>query len=138
VGIVVCLRKNRYAPAAVVLVALGVGLMAWRGKLAGLEGVSFTLPHLTLFRASEVWRSLLLAGFAQLPLTATNAVIATSTLISHYRPQRPVSESRLALNQGVMNLVLPFFGGMPMCHGGGWPGSTTSAPAREAPISSRG
>ncbi|MFW6181680.1 MAG: putative sulfate/molybdate transporter, partial [Spirochaetota bacterium] len=75
--------------------------------------------HLTLFRASEVWRSLLLAGLAQLPLTATNAVIATSALISHYWPQRPVSENRLALNQGVMNLVLPFFGGMPMCHGAG-------------------
>ena len=67
----------------------------------------------------ELCRSLLLAGFAQLPLTATNAVIATSALISHDRPQRPVSENRLALNQGVMNLVLPFFGGMPMCHGAG-------------------
>ena len=62
---------------------------------------------------------MLLAGFAQVPLTATNAVIATSSLISTYWPDRPVSERRLSLNMGIMNLVFPFFGGMPLCHGAG-------------------
>jgi MFS superfamily sulfate permease-like transporter len=47
------------------------------------------------------------------------ANIATSALIKKYWPDRPVSESRLALNMGVMNLALPFFGGMPLCHGAG-------------------
>lgn len=117
--IVLLLRNNRYAPAAVVLIVLGVVLMALRGDLSVVKRAAFRLPPLTRFSLAEVWRSLLLAGFAQIPLTATNAVIATSALIKKYWPDRPVSENQLALNQGVMNLVLPFFGGMPMCHGAG-------------------
>jgi MFS superfamily sulfate permease-like transporter len=62
---------------------------------------------------------LLLAGFAQIPITVTNATIATAALIKTYWPDKPVSERKLSLNQGVMNLIVPFFGGMPMCHGAG-------------------
>ena len=119
VAVVLLLRTNRYAPAAVVLILLGIVLMALRGDLAAVQGAAFRLPPITRFRPEEAWRSLLLAGFAQIPLTATNAVIATSALIKQYWPDRPVSENRLALNQGVMNLVLPFLGGMPLCHGAG-------------------
>ena len=60
-----------------------------------------------------------LAGFAQIPLTATNAVISTSSLIKKYWPDKVVKESRLSLNMGIMNLILPFFGSMPLCHGAG-------------------
>jgi len=119
VAIVLLLRSNRYAPASVVLIILGVVLMALRGDLQAVQGFAFRLPPLTIFSLKEIWRSLLLAGFAQIPLTATNAVIATSALISTYWPERRVSENRLALNMGLMNLVLPFFGGMPLCHGVG-------------------
>jgi len=119
VVIVIVLRNNRYAPAAIVLIALGIILMAFRGELTDLKGVELTLPHLVEIRLEDIWPSMLQAGFAQIPLTATNAVIATSVLIKKYWPERPVSENRLALNMGVMNLLFPFFGGMPLCHGAG-------------------
>lgn len=80
---------------------------------------SFTPPPLTTFSPGEVWKAMVLAGFAQVPLTLTNAVIAASALISRYFPDRPVPERRLAINMGIMNVVVPFFGGMPMCHGAG-------------------
>ena len=60
-----------------------------------------------------------LGGLAQIPLTATNAVIATSALISQYWPDRRVTARQLSFNMGVMDLILPFFGGMPLCHGAG-------------------
>jgi MFS superfamily sulfate permease-like transporter len=62
---------------------------------------------------------LILAGFAQIPLTVTNATLATVALIKTYWPERTVTERQLSLNQGLMNLIMPFFGGMPMCHGAG-------------------
>jgi len=62
---------------------------------------------------------MLLAGFAQIPLSITNAVIATAALIRDYFPDKPVSERRLMLNMGFMNVIPAFFGGMPMCHGAG-------------------
>jgi len=52
-------------------------------------------------------------------LTATNATIATSSLIKTYWPERNVSARKLAWNQGIMNVILPFLGGMPTCHGAG-------------------
>jgi len=46
-------------------------------------------------------------------------VISTSSLIKTYWPDRNVSERQLSLNMGLMNLLVPFFGGMPTCHGAG-------------------
>lgn len=116
--IVLALRENRYAPASLVLIALGVGIAAWRGDLQGLR-LAFTLPPLTVPRLSDVWRAMLLAGFAQIPLSVTNAVMATAATIRDYFPEKAVSERKLMLNMGVMNAVAAFFGGMPMCHGAG-------------------
>lgn len=117
--IVLTLRKSRYAPAAIVLVALGICIVAIKGQLLDQIHIKFTPPPLTLFSIKEVWIAMVQGGFAQAPLTTTNAVIATSALIRHYWPDKPVSERKLALNMGIMNVVTPFFGGMPMCHGAG-------------------
>jgi hypothetical protein len=113
------LRTSRRLPAAVILVLLGIVFMAAKNQLGAIQSPRFTLPPLTLFSPKEVWQTLLLAGFAQIPLTVTNATIATSCLISAYWPNRTVSPRRLSLSQGLMNLFPPFFGGMPMCHGAG-------------------
>ena len=117
--IVVLLRQNRYAPAAVVLVALGIAIMTFKGQLAAVHGPSLSLPPLTMLDPRAIWPALRDGGLAQIPLTATNAVIATSALISHYWPNSRVTERQLSFNMGVMNVILPFFGGMPLCHGAG-------------------
>lgn len=117
--IVLALRESRYAPAAVVLILLGIAIVAFQGRLPPADAIRFTPPPLTGFSPKEVWDSLVLAGFAQIPLTITNATIATSALIAAYWPEKPVSVGKLSWNQGAMNLILPFFGGMPMCHGCG-------------------
>lgn len=117
--IVLTLRQNRYAPASIVLMVLGIGIVAWRGELRGSLELTLTLPPLTVPRPEDVWRAMLLAGFAQIPLSITNAVIATAALIRDYFPEKPVSEHKLMLNMGIMNVVSSFFGGMPMCHGAG-------------------
>ena len=119
VAIAVVLRENRYAPGAIVIMALGVGIMAWRGELH--DGIRFglSLPPLTLPRPADMWQTMLLAGFAQIPLSITNAVMAPAGLIRDYFPKKAVSERKLMLNMGVMNLIGSLFGGMPMCHGAG-------------------
>lgn len=117
--IVLILRDNRYAPAAVVLILLGIAITVIKGQLSGVTSPEWNGLSVTGFSLNEVWETLLLAGFAQIPLTATNAVIATSSLIQSYWPEKRVSEKQLSLNMGIMNLLIPFFGGMPMCHGAG-------------------
>jgi MFS superfamily sulfate permease-like transporter len=117
--LVLVFRQNRYAPAAILLILLGLGISIINGTYQQISPPVLTLPPLTKFSLGEVWQTLLLAGFAQIPLTVTNATIATAALIKTYWPDKPVSERKLSLNQGLMNLILPFFGGMPMCHGAG-------------------
>lgn len=119
VALVLLLRENRYAPAALVLVGLGVVLMLVRGDLAGQVSVGVTLPRFALPAWSDVWRGMVLAGFAQIPLTITNAVIATAAMIRELFPDKAVSEERLMVNMGVMNIASSLFGGMPLCHGSG-------------------
>jgi MFS superfamily sulfate permease-like transporter len=119
VVVVLVLRRNRYAPAAIVLVVLGIAIMALKGQLASIGGLSISLPPLTMFEPREIWPALRDGGLTQIALTATNAVIATSVLISQYWPERRVTPRQLSLNMGAMNVVLPFFGGMPLCHGAG-------------------
>ena len=117
VVLVLLLRESRYAPAAVVIMALGVGIMAWRGELQQALVLDVTLPPLTLPRLDAMWEAMVLAGFAQIPLSITNAVIAAAALIRDYFPEKAVSERKLMLNMGAMNVIGSFFGGMPMCHG---------------------
>ena len=117
--IVLILRKNRYAPAALVLIILGMAIAVMGGHIRGVASPGLNVLPFTRFTLNEVWQTLLLAGFAQIPLTATNAVIATSSLIKSYWPEKPVSERQLSLNMGIINLIAPFFGGMPLCHGAG-------------------
>jgi MFS superfamily sulfate permease-like transporter len=117
--IIVFFRDSRWAPAAVVLMLMGLVIMYFRGDLTGLGGLGLTLPTPMLFSARDIFTTFVHGGLAQIPLTATNAVIATAALISHYFPDRPVTERKLAINMGVMNLAFPFFGGMPLCHGCG-------------------
>ncbi len=117
--IIFTLRENKYAPAAVVLVALGLGIMWYKDLFHGLAGPALSLPQFRVPAVADVWAAFVLAGLAQLPLTATNAVIATSDTITQYWPDRKVSVRALAMDHGLTNIIVPFFGGMAMCRGVG-------------------
>lgn len=117
--VVLIFRRSRYAPASIILVAGGILIMAIQGVPGGWRGIELSLPSFELITFRLFWPAFRDAGIAQIPLTATNAVIATSALIAEYWPGRRVTNRRLAFNMGVMNIIVPFFGGMPMCHGAG-------------------
>ena len=118
-ALILLLRDSRRAPAGLVVMALGVSIALFRGDLRGLAAPGLRLPPLTGFTLMEMRDAFLGAGLAQIPLTAANAVIATAALVKCYWPEQPVSERKLALNQGIMNVITPFFGGFPLCHGAG-------------------
>lgn len=117
-ALLLLLRQSRVAPGSLVVVGLGIVLMAWRGDLSGLR-VRFDLPTLHLPAPRDIWAGMVGAGFAQIPLTLTNATLATSAMIRELFPEKPVSEDRLMLNQGLANIASSLTGGMPMCHGAG-------------------
>ena len=68
--IVIVLRKSRYAPAAIVLMVLGIALVGFQGELPRAIHLGFALPPLTTFGVLEIWKGLVLAGFAQIARTS--------------------------------------------------------------------
>ena len=76
----------------------------------------FSLPMITW---NDLITGTLLFTIPQIPLTLGNAVIAITAENNEHFPDRPVTEKKIAISQGIMNLVSPLFGGIPMCHGAG-------------------
>ena len=122
-AVTVLLLGNQRLPAA--LVAVGLGIV-----LAQVTGTGAPMPHLTLglHLPSLVWptwddvlRGTELAVLPQIPLTLTNAVVATAAVTRQLMPQRAgrVTERNLAITTGLGNLIAAPFGGYPMCHGAG-------------------
>ncbi len=119
------LLKSRRFPAmfALLLFGLAVAIVTTPSLLTQLAQlkVGFKLPEFSLFRFS--WNDLvmgtLILGIPQAPLTLGNAVVAVTAENNRLFPDRPVTEKKVAISQGLMNLFAPFFGGVPMCHGVG-------------------
>ncbi|MDZ4132808.1 MAG: molybdate transporter family protein [Dethiobacteria bacterium] len=114
--IAILLRNNRFAPGILILMLLCFGVSFYQGLSFELVDIGFNLPPLTHFSIAELWPAMLLAGFAQIPLTATNAVLSTVSVMRTYWPEQVVKPKKLANIIGIINLALTFIGGMPICH----------------------
>ncbi len=119
------LLTNPRVPAMFVLLLIGVGSAAIMNPailhdLAKIH-IGFKLPVFAL--PSITWNDLvvgtLLFTIPQIPLTIGNAVIAIVAENNELFPDRKVTERGIAVSQGIMNLVSPLLGGIPMCHGAG-------------------
>ncbi len=98
----------------VVFIGIGAGVMS-----AGLPAPQLpALPSLVLPAWSDFTASGLHLVLPQIPLTLTNAILATS-LLAHDLYRREIPPDRLSSVIGVMNLVSTPLGGFPMCHGAG-------------------
>jgi len=119
------LLTNRVVPAMFMLLLFGAGygMLSDPTLIDALRQVRIEprLPSLTLGTLS--WSDLLIGtaflALPQVPLTVGNALIAITEENNRLFPHRPVSEGRIAVSTGLMNLVGASVGGVPMCHGAG-------------------
>ena len=117
--IIIACRRSRHVPAALVLMVLAAFII-WLKKDVSLSmQPEFSLPEFPQIAFDQTWEVMLRAGFAQIPLTAANAVIATAALARSYWPDSGITEKKLSLSIGLFNLGAPLTGGMPICHGAG-------------------
>ena len=119
------LLTNPKIPAMFILLIIGVvsavimnpQIMSELAKIhIGFNLPVFSLPMITW---NDLVTGTLLFTIPQIPLTLGNAVIAITAENNELFPDRPVTEKKVAISQGIMNLVSPLFGGIPMCHGAG-------------------
>lgn len=120
-AIVLALYGNRRWPPALPVIALGVAYaVAYKLDPATLAGgFGFTLPLLHVPSAADVWTGFLVLAIPQIPLSLGNSLLATRQTAEDLFPEKRITIKRLGYTYSLMNLVNPWFGGIPTCHGSG-------------------
>ncbi len=119
------LLKNKKVPAMFVLLIFGMTAAVLRNPafLAEISKINLDIqmPEVALGKITvqEIIKGILLLGIPQIPLTFGNAVVAITSENNRLFPAHPVNENKIAISQGIMNLISPLFGGIPVCHGAG-------------------
>ena len=119
--ITIFLLASRRFPAALLVFAVGLAYaFVWKLDLRHLAtAIEFRLPQLQSVSMEAVLSGLVVLALPQLPLSLANSVLATQKLAHDLFPERPLSLRRLGCTYGLMNLIAPWFGGVPACHGSG-------------------
>ncbi|MBI4482241.1 MAG: transporter [Acidobacteria bacterium] len=112
---------NRKYPPALFVILLGVAY-AFLFKLDAItvvQSAGLSLPRLH----TPTWRDAL-TGFVvlalpQIPLSLGNSILATRQIAQDFFPERSLGIRKISLTYSLMNLINPFFSGVPSCHGSG-------------------
>jgi hypothetical protein len=115
------LTGRKRVPAGVMVVGLGLAYaLATRLSLADLHGAAgFHLPTLHTPTTADIWAGFLLLALPQVPLSIANSVLATKQVAADLFPERPLTIRGIGFTYSLMNLINPWFGGIPTCHGSG-------------------
>jgi MFS superfamily sulfate permease-like transporter len=120
--ITVVLFGNRRWPAALIVIALGV-IYALAFKLdfgTAQKAVGLHLPTWHLPQTADILTGAVLLALPQIPLSLGNSILATKQVAQDLFPERePLTIKKISFTYALMNLVNPFFGGFPVCHGSG-------------------
>jgi MFS superfamily sulfate permease-like transporter len=119
------LLNNPKIPAMFALLMLGVvaAFIMNPELFSELSKIHFNLrlPEFSLQHMSwdDVLTGTMLFTLPQIPLTLGNGIVAIVAENNELFPDRPVTEKKISISTGIMNLIAPLFGGVPMCHGAG-------------------
>lgn len=117
---VILMRRRRF-PAAAAVIALGLAY-AFAFKLSShdlVRAAGFRLPQFHSPTWADVWTGFLVLSLPQLPLSLANSVLATRQVAADLFPERPLTVRQIGFTYSLMNLINPFLGGAPTCHGSG-------------------
>lgn len=118
--ITIFLLGNRRFPAALPVVILGLAYAVLvHGDAALMRSFGFHLPIPNVPEPADILTGFLVLALPQIPLSLGNSVLATRQLAEDLFPDRRFTIRRIGLTYGVMNLINPWFGGVPTCHGSG-------------------
>jgi xanthine/uracil permease len=117
----VLLLGNRRFPAALPVVLLGfvyaIIFKLSAGQIA--RGFGLHLPAVRVPQPADIMAGFVLLTLPQIPLSLGNSILATRQLAEDLFPERRLRIRKIGLTYALMNLISPWFGGVPTCHGSG-------------------
>ncbi len=120
-SIVIAFFGNRRFPPAIPVIVLGV-IYAFVYKITQSDftnAIGFTLPQIRSVTIADMTTGFVLLAVPQIPLSLGNSILATKQVADDLFPEKQITVRKLSLTYALMNLVNPFFGGVPTCHGSG-------------------
>lgn len=119
--ITVALLGNRRIPPAPLIILLGIAYALLFKLDAGRlgESVGFSRLHFHTPAWPDVVTGFFLLTLPQIPLSLGNSILASQQVAADLFPERPVTVRKISFTYSLMNLINPFFGGVPTCHGSG-------------------
>ncbi len=120
-AVTLALLGNRRWPAALAVVTLGLAYGLGFKFDFGLaqQAVGLHLPAWHVPAWPDIVTGAVLLALPQIPLSLGNSILATRQVVADHFPDRPVGVRQISFTYSLMNLVNPFFGGFPVCHGSG-------------------
>jgi len=119
--LVLLLLKNRRVPPALPVIGLGL-IYAFCFKLDASiwrESAGFNLPQWVHLSVADILSGYLILALPQIPLSLGNSLFATHQMAHDLFPERKVKLRTIGYSYSLFNIVVPFFGGVPVCHGSG-------------------
>jgi len=112
---------SRRVPPGLLVLGLGAIWALASGLHLGVikDGLGITLPSFRVPSPADILTGFWVLAIPQLPLSLSNSVIATEQTIRDLFPERRVGIRKIGFTYSFVNLVAPFFGGVPVCHGAG-------------------
>ena len=118
----VVLLGNRKFPAALFVIVLGI-IYAFIFNVDSTDlvaSVGIRLPQLHVPEWTDILTGLVLLAIPQIPLSLGNSVLATKQVSDDLFPERKaLTVRKISFTYAFMNLINPFFSGIPTCHGSG-------------------
>lgn len=81
------------------------------------EGIE--LPVSGLPASADILTGFLVLGLPQIPLSISNSIVATKKIADDYFPEKKICVKKIGMSYSVLNIISPFVGGIPVCHGSG-------------------
>ncbi len=119
--ITILLLGNRNYPPAILIIVLGIAYaFAFKiDRTAFASALGFGLPSLHTPSWGDVLTGFVLLALPQIPLSLGNSILATKQIAEDLFPQRRLTVRQITTTYSIMNLINPFFSGIPTCHGSG-------------------
>jgi len=112
---------NKKFPPAIFVVLVGVLYASFFTmdftKL--FDHFSINLPVFNVPKQNDIINGFLLLAIPQIALSVSNSVIATKRTVSDLFPEKHLDVNKIGWTYSIMNIINPFFSGIPTCHGAG-------------------
>lgn len=112
---------NRKYPPAIFIIMLGM-FYAFIFKVDAhsfINAVGIHLPQIHTPTWADILTGFLILTIPQIPLSIGNSILATNQIANDWYPKHTVTIRKISYTYSLINLINPFFSGIPTCHGSG-------------------